>query len=66
MSVQKKSLISSRPTEKKATTKPVKETALGDSKGLTASALRWHPLKYKALGMQKALKPSFAHKAFKR
>jgi hypothetical protein len=41
MSVQTKSLISSQPAEKKATTKPVKGTeAIGESKTLTASALR--------------------------
>jgi hypothetical protein len=40
MSVQKKSLINSRPTEKKASTKPVKETSIGESKSLTANALR--------------------------
>jgi hypothetical protein len=39
MSVPKKSLIGSRPTEKKATTKPVTETAIGESKGLAAKAL---------------------------
>lgn len=41
MSVQKKSLISSRPAENKPTTEPVRETAaIGASKGLTANALK--------------------------
>jgi hypothetical protein len=41
MSVQTKSLISSQPAEKKATTKPVKGTeTIGESKTLAASALR--------------------------
>ena len=41
MSVQKRSLIGSRPAEKKSTTKPVKETeAIGGSKTLAANALR--------------------------
>jgi len=41
MSVQKRSLIGSRPAEKKSTTKPVKGTeAIGGSKTLAANALR--------------------------
>ena len=56
MSVQKKSLISSRPTEKKASTKPVKETAIGESKGLTANALTFKPLKFKGIAPRRALK----------
>ena len=40
MSVQKRSLIGSRPAQKKATTKPVKgNDAIGESKPLTANAL---------------------------
>jgi len=41
MPVQTKSLISSKPAEKKDTTKPVNETgAIGQSKTLTANALQ--------------------------
>jgi hypothetical protein len=45
MSVPKKSLVGSRPTEKKEAAKPVKSTSIGDSKALTASALRRQALK---------------------
>jgi hypothetical protein len=41
MSVQKKSLVSSQPAEKKVTAEPVKGTdAIGEPKSLTANALR--------------------------
>lgn len=40
MSVSKKSLISNRPTEKKVTIEPAKETAsIGESKALQAKPL---------------------------
>jgi hypothetical protein len=40
MSVQKRSLIGSRPAKKKVTAQPVKRTeAIGEAKALTASAL---------------------------
>jgi len=45
MSVPKKSLIGSRPKEKKATTKPATETTIGESKGLAAKALAHRYLK---------------------
>src|SRR5208282_1538067 len=40
MPVQTKSLISTRPAEKKDTTKPVETGAIGQSKTLTANALQ--------------------------
>lgn len=47
MAVQKKSLIGKRTTEKKGATKGAKRTAaIGESKALTASALRQQTLKY--------------------
>ena len=46
MAVQKKSLIGNRPTEKKGTTKAAKRTAaIGESKALTANALKREALK---------------------
>jgi hypothetical protein len=55
MSVQKKSLIG-KATEKKATTKTVKQTGIGESKGLTASALERRSFKstVKARAMKSA------------
>ncbi len=55
MSVPKKSLIGSRPTEKKATTKP--ETAIGEAKAVTATA--------KALRMRVAKQSSLRRMALK-
>lgn len=41
MSIQKRSLVGNRPTEKKDTAQKVKEAeAIGEAKVLTASALR--------------------------
>jgi hypothetical protein len=41
MSIQKRSLISNRPAEKKVAARPMKETeAIGEAKVLNASALR--------------------------
>lgn len=41
MSIQKRSLISNQPAEKKVAVQPVKETeAIGEAKVLNASALR--------------------------
>ncbi len=58
MSVQKKSLIGSRPAEKKATTKPVRGTeAIGAAKTANVLAPRTF---YKA-----ALKPSFRFRTLK-
>jgi hypothetical protein len=46
MPVQTKSLISSKPSEKKDTTKPVNETgSIGQSKTLTANALQMRSFK---------------------
>jgi len=45
MPVQTKSLISSRPAEKKDTTKPVETGAIGQSKVLTANALEMRSFK---------------------
>lgn len=39
MSIQKKSLVGSRPAEKKGPVKPLKTETIGEPKGLTASAL---------------------------
>jgi hypothetical protein len=61
MPVQTKSLISSKPSEKKDTTKPVNETgSIGQSKTLTANALQARTLRTVA---KRA--PAIAHVAMK-
>lgn len=45
MPVQTKSLISTRPAEKKDTNKPVETGAIGQSKTLTANALQMRSFK---------------------
>ncbi|HXY13868.1 MAG TPA: hypothetical protein VEI26_05155 [Terriglobales bacterium] len=59
MAIQKKSLISSRTTEKKSVTKP-EQTPIGEPKGLTAKALQAHRLlkgmKYKRVLVAKHFK----------
>ena len=55
MSVQKKSLIGRAP-QKKATTKQVKETGVGESKALTASAMRSRSFKAPKVTVYKAAK----------
>jgi hypothetical protein len=56
MSIQKKSLIGSRPAETKATAQPVKGTeTIGEAKAITATSLR-----------RKSSRSIFAHKAYKK
>jgi hypothetical protein len=52
MSVQKKSLISSKPAVKKVTKQAEKNTAIGETKDLTAQALRAQALRAQPLRAQ--------------
>lgn len=64
MSIQKKSLIGSRPAETKATAQPVTGT-LGEAKAITATSLRRKSAKM-LRGVSLKATAGFAHKAAKK